>query len=256
MIRLSVCAEMFFQELPFLDRIDAIADAGLSAFEFWHWSSKDIDGIRDRKAKYEMVTTAFSVEPFNIPIVDAASKDKFIAGVKDTIAIARKLECSRLIVLSGMEMTNVSRITQQRNIVTNLRAVAGISEKAGVTLVLEPLNILVDHKGYYLHSAYEGFEIVKEVDSPNVKLLYDIYHQQISEGNLINSITENIDLIGHFHVADVPGRHEPGTGEINYSNLFKKIDDLGYTGFIGLELEPLANSRKVIHDVMRAADIR
>jgi hydroxypyruvate isomerase len=143
-------------------------------------------------------------------------------GIKDSIEVAQKLECSTLLVTTGNEIVGVPRKTQHENIVESLREAAELAENADITLVSEPLNILVDHKGYYLHSSGEGFDILREVDSPNVKLLYDIYHQEITEGNLIDPITKIIDLIGHFHVGDVPGRHEPGTGEINYASVFRK----------------------------------
>ena len=111
-----------------------------------------------------------------------------------------------------------------------------------MTLVLEPLNVLVDHKGYFLETSAEGFEMVDEVGSEAVKLLYDIYHQQITEGNLIANLTANVAKLGHVHVADVPGRHEPGTGEINYRNVFKAVADAGYQRYVGLEYRPLADA--------------
>src|SRR4029077_17233792 len=106
------------------------------------------------------------------------------------------------------------------------------------TVVLEPLNVLVDHAGYYLVTTAEGLEIVDEVASPNVKLLFDIYHQQISEGNVIRNLTENLAKIGHVHAADNPGRHEPGTGELNYAVIFRALDAAGYDGHVGLEYRP------------------
>ncbi len=131
-----------------------------------------------------------------------------------------------------------------------LKTAAPLAEEAGVTLVLEPLNILVDHPGYFLTSSREGFEIVEQVGSPAVKLLYDIYHQQVTEGNLIATITSHIDLIGHFHAADVPGRHEPGTGEINYANVLAAIDEAGYEGFIGLEYAPTVATAESLQAVL------
>lgn len=112
-------------------------------------------------------------------------------------------------------------------------------EEAGVTLVVEPLNILVDHPGYYLYSSEEAFQIIDEVGSPNVKVLFDIYHQQIMEGNLISRIQRNINKIGHFHAADNPGRHELYMGEIQYLNVFRAIEETGYRGYIGFEYFPL-----------------
>ena len=119
-----------------------------------------------------------------------------------------------------------------------------------MTLVIEPLNVLVNHKGHYLSTSTEGFQILGEVGSPNIQLLFDIYHQQITEGNLIQNITRNIEKIGHFHVADVPGRHEPGTGEINYSNVFGAIVKAGYTGFVGLEMWPTIDQATAIRQTL------
>jgi len=248
MVKFSVCIEMIFRELPFLDRIGAVADAGFNAFEFWGWRSKDIEKVLEGKKRYGLTVSAFCVEPMGW-IVDSNTRREFIAGVRDSIDIAHKLDCSRLIVTTGNEMAHVSRKDQHKSIVESLKEAAKHVEKASLTLVLEPLNVLVDHKGYYLSSSREGFQIIKEVDSPNVRLLYDIYHQQITEGNLISTITGNIDLIGHFHAADVPGRHEPGTGEINYANVLRKIDESGYRGFVGLEFKPLTDAREALEKV-------
>ena len=113
-----------------------------------------------------------------------------------------------------------------------------ILEKYGIMLVIEPLNTLVDHKGYYLVTSDEGFDIIREVDSDNVKLLFDIYHQQVSEGNVISNMVNNLDLIGHLHSAGCPGRHELWQGELNYGQIFEAIDNAGYNGFCALEYKP------------------
>jgi hydroxypyruvate isomerase len=124
-----------------------------------------------------------------------------------------------------------------------------------VTLVLEPLNIKVDHPGYYLQTAKEGFEMIDEVGSPALKMLFDIYHHQIMEGNVIADITKNIAKIAHFHVADVPGRHEPGSGEINYANVFRAIASSGYQGFVGLEYKPSRAAEETLRDVLRMSNV-
>src|SRR4029077_20010869 len=150
----------------------------------------------------------------------------------------KRLGSKTLIVTTGIEDRSMPRADQHAHYVTALKAVAHMAEDAQVTLVLEPLNTKVDHPGYYLQTAKEGFEILDEVGSPSVKMLFDIYHHQIMEGNVIADITKNISKIAHFHVADVPGRHEPGTGEINYANVFRAIAASGYQGFVGLEFKP------------------
>jgi len=249
MLRFSVCIETIFRELPFLDRIDAVAETGYPAFEFWGWRRKDLDGILERKRRHGLEVAIFSVDHKG-RLVDYSTRNEFIAGLKESLKIAHRLECSTLLVTVGKEITGVPRKRQHESIVKCLREAARLTEKAGVTLALEPLNVLVDHKGYYLYSSREGFEIINEVNSPNVKLLYDIYHQQIMEGNLIDTITRNIDHIAHFHVADVPGRHEPGTGEINYVNVFRSIENAGYDGYVGLEFKPLTDSKEALRKVM------
>ena len=249
MVRLSVCIEMIFRELPFLDRITAVANVGYPAFEFWGWTSKDIKGIQKKKNDLGLDVATFGVDPGG-RIVDYETRNIFIKGVKSSIETAHRLECSTLIVTVGNDLEGVTREKQHESIVKCLKEAAKLVEKSNITIALEPLNILVDHKGYYLYSSGEGFQILKEVNSPNVKLLYDIYHQQITEGNLIDTITKNIASIGHFHTADVPGRHEPGTGEINYTNVFRKIDEVGYNKYVGLEFMPVAPPKEVLKKVM------
>ncbi len=218
MARVSVCVEMIFNDRPFLERIPATAKAGFPAFEFWGWSNKDIPAVAEAKKQAGLELSAFCIETGG-PLVNPATKPAFLEGTKKAVEVAHALDCKTLIVTVGNEIAGVPREGQHQAIVEALRAAAPIAQQAAVTIVVEPLNILVDHKGYYLATSAEGFDIVREVGSRAVRLLYDIYHQQITEGNLIQNITENIGLIGHFHSADVPGRHEFGTGEINYRNV-------------------------------------
>ena len=147
----------------------------------------------------------------------------------------------------------MDRAAQHRAIVEKLKAGAPLLEDAGVTAVVEPLNILVDHAGYYLSTSAEGLELVDEVGSPNVRLLFDIYHQQITEGNVTQNLVRDIDRIGHIHVADVPGRHEPGSGELNYAYIFKAIQGAGYRGFVGLEYVPQADSTDSLKQTLSLA---
>ena len=175
-----------------------------------------------------------------IPLNDPAQRDAYVAGLRESIAVASRFACRTLITQVGQEIPGVLRAAQHQSIVDGLRACVKILTEAGVTLVVEPLNTLVNHPGYYLSGAAEGFDSIREVDSPSVRLLYDVYHQQITEGNLLANITSNIDLIGHVHVAGVPGRHEPLTDcEIDYRVILAKLRDLGYQGAVGLEYHPL-----------------
>jgi hydroxypyruvate isomerase len=143
-----------------------------------------------------------------------------------------------LITQSG-EDTGARRDFQHKAIVASLKEADKILEGSGVTLLLEPLNRKIDHRGTYLESSCEGFEILDETDSDNVKLLLDIYHQQISEGDVIRQACANIDKIAHFHAAGNPGRNELDRGELDYLRVFKALDNAGHKGYFGLEYFPL-----------------
>jgi hydroxypyruvate isomerase len=251
--RLSACIEAVFTQGAFEQRLDQVKAAGLTAFEFWGWRNRDLDALAKKKEETGLELAGFSCDTGGA-LVAEGSAAKFLPALKDSVATAKKLGCRKMIVTVGNELKNVPRAEQHRNIVAALKAGAPLCEEAGVTLVLEPLNILVNHKGYYLATSAEGFEILDEVGSPNVKLLFDIYHQQITEGNLVQNISRNISKIGHFHVADVPGRHEPGTGEINYGNVFRAIVKAGYTGFVGLEMWPTIDHATAVKQTMALFD--
>lgn len=257
MLRFSACIEMMYRELDFYDRFNAAEASGLAAAEFWGWSNKDLEKIKKVKKCINIPIAGMCVDSFNADnargyrngIVYSENCDAFVECVKDSVKLAKELEIPNLIVTTGQERKDVSREEQHKNVVSALKEAAPIVERENVTLVLEPLNILVNHKGYYLATSTEGFEIIREVNSPNVKLLFDIYHQQITEGNLLNNILNNIDLIGHFHVADTNGRHEVGTGEINYKNIFNAIESTNYSGFVGLEYSPIAPTTETIRSL-------
>ncbi|MCU0491373.1 MAG: TIM barrel protein [Chloroflexaceae bacterium] len=234
-LRFSVCVETIFTNMPFEQRLEHVHDQGFEAFEFWGREGKDMNITLALKHALRLEVSAFlgSKEP----LVDAAQRPAFLKDIARNSAIAADLACERLIVLAGTTLPGVSREEQRASLVAGLREAAVLAADADVTLLLEPLNA-IDHPGSFLTSSDEGFAIVREVNSPNVRLLFDVYHQQISEGNLSQRITQNLDLIGHFHIADVPGRHEPGTGEINYDHLFWLLREQGYKGYVGLEYIP------------------
>ena len=237
MINLSACIEAMYKDVPFVERIEKVAAVGMKTFEFWGWGNKDIDAIKAAKDKCGMVVGTFGANVGG-SLVDPSNRDKLPEALKQSIEVCHKLDCKRMLVTTGNEIQGVKREVQHQSIVDGLKVAAEILESEDITLSLEPLNMLVNHKGYYLYTSEEGFQIVDEVGIPSVGLLYDIYHQQITEGNLIANITASIDKIAHFHVADVPGRHEPGSGEINYRNVFKSISETGYKDLVGLEFWP------------------
>jgi hydroxypyruvate isomerase len=234
-LNFSVCVETLFRDKPFEQRLEYVADQGFQAFEFWHRKGKDMNIALALKLALRLELAAFAASEASM--VDPAQRRQFIADVTKAASLAVDMACANLIVTSGPAMPGVPREEQRWHLADVLKEAAETAADAGVTLVLEPLNQR-DHPGVFLSSSDEGFAIVREVNSPHVRLLFDIYHQQISEGDLTRRIVENLDLIGHIHVADVPGRHEPGTGEINYEQLFGVLREQGYQGYVGLEYFP------------------
>lgn len=239
-MNLSVCIDALFNGKDFVESMRAVKGAGISAFEFWVWWTKDLQQIKKAKDELGMELVGFCTK--FISLVDPSQRDSYLEGLAESIEAAKMLGCKNLITQVGNEIQGVSREEQHKSLVEGLKACVPILEKEGITLLVEPLNITVDHKGYYLYRSAEAFEIIDKVGSNNVKVLFDIYHQQIMEGNLIANITGNIDKIGHFHAAGTLGRHELPTGEIDYPNVFDAIDKTGYQGFTGLEYFPLKDA--------------
>lgn len=251
-VRLSVCIDMIMTDIPFLERMERVKRLGYPAFEFWEWKNKDVDAIIRKKNELGLEVATIMGSGWK-PLFTEETRKTFVSNIQASLAAAKRLGAKTLIVTTGNEDKQLSRAEQHAGYVAALRAVAPLAEHAQIPLVLEPLNTKVDHPGYYLQTAKEGFEILDEVGSPAVKMLFDIYHHQIMEGNVIQDITSNIAKIAHFHVADVPGRHEPGSGEINYANVFRAIASSGYQGFVGLEFKPSRNADETLKEVLRLA---
>jgi len=248
-VRLSVCIDMIMTDLPFLERMERVKRLGYPAFEFWDWKNKDVDAIIRKKNELGLEIATIMGSGWK-PLFTEEARKTFVSEIQASLAAAKRFGSKTLIITTGFEDKRIPRAEQHAHYVAALKAAAPFAEQAQLTLVLEPLNTKVDHPGYYLQTAKEGFEILDEVGSPAVKMLFDIYHHQIMEGNVIQDITKNISKIAHFHVADVPGRHEPGTGEINYANVFRAIASTGYQGFVGLEFKPSGNAEEALKAVL------
>lgn len=247
MLQISACIEMLFRELPFPARFAAAAAAGFQGVEFWGWAEKDLSAVEDGLAASGLPLAACCVGTRDRAAASAYADGCLLkrenAGVfRDIVAVSieavKPLGGRTLIVTTGNTLPDIPRCVQHDAVLSCLSAAAELLEQEGMTLVLEPLNLLCDHKGYFLSRSDEAFSILRTVHSPNIKLLFDVYHQQITEGFLTENIRRNIDLIGHFHIGDVPGRHQPGTGEIRYSHIFSAIAGTEYPGFIGCEYTP------------------
>ena len=234
---------MMFTELPFLDRFAAAAGAGFKAVEFLF--PYDFD----KKQIAELLTgNGLTLVLHNLPAGNWAAGERGIGchptrvaefrdGVERAIEYATTLSCPRVNCLAGILPEGVSADAARETLVENLRYAAAKLESANILLLLEPVNSR-DIPGFFVDRTRPALEIIRDVASANLKLQYDIYHAQVLEGDLARTIETEFEHIGHIQLADNPGRHEPGTGEINYPYLFRRIDELGYTGWIGCEYKP------------------
>ena len=236
---LSVMLWTVYKDLPFEQRLEKAAEAGYQAVElvkeFENWT--DADFRRGNSKKRSLGITFDATAGVWTGTADPRARDKFVGDLKNFLPIAEKLECSAIIVLSGNRVEGLSHDAHHEACIEALKRGADLAAKQKAALLLENIDQEENPK-YYLTSVAEGFEIIRKVNHPNVKFLYDFYHEQIAEGNLIEKLEKNIDLVGLVHIADVPGRHEPGTGEINYANIFRKLAQLKYDHYAAMEFEP------------------
>jgi hydroxypyruvate isomerase len=248
-MKLSLCLDPFFKEIDdYCVRAQKAADLGFDAVEFWDSSKVDMPRMRDVCDKAGIAISGFNVaNSWGCHLASPTSQ--VIAYAKESLILAKEMKAKHLLFLSGNVQSK--HPSQQAIITKNLSCLAPLAEEYGITLVLEALNTLEDHSGYFLDSSDMGFEIIKCVGSPNVGLLYDIYHMQIMEGHLIRNMTKNASLIRHIHVAGCPGRHEPFDGEINYPNVLKALHEAGYNGYVGLEYFPTYDNEKSLADTLK-----
>lgn len=238
-MRFCVPVPCFFSDMEFTDAIKKIGELGFDAAETYQWRHLDLDAVKNACDTSGVELLSMCTTEFNMTAPELRSK--WLDGLRESCAAAKKMGVKRLITQVGND-TGAERAYQHESIVAALNEARPILEDSGVTIMIEPLNLYVDHPGYYLWSAYEAFDIIKEVDHPLVKVVYDIYHQQIMEGNIIPSVTNNLDLIAHLHSAGHPGRIELQFGESDYKVIFAAIDKAGYKGACGLEYHPTMES--------------
>ena len=246
----SVCIPAVFGEKPVHEALPKIQKTGATHYEFWSWWDQDVDAIEAAQKATGLKPAALCT--YFIPLTEPERRGEYIEGLKKSIEVARRLGCPTLISQLGND-TGAPREAQHASIVEGLKACAPLLEEAGIVLTIEPLNVLVNHLGYYLTTSAEGYEIVREVNSPNVRLLFDVYHQQITEGNLIANIAAGAELIGHIHAAGNPGRHELTLeNEIHYPSVFAALKRLGYDKAIGLEYFPVTDPIGSLNELFKA----
>jgi hydroxypyruvate isomerase len=233
------CIEwLFAKEHPSLaNRIRAAHEAGVRAVEFHLWRDKPLAEVRDALRETGMELLSFVVEPRR-SLVDPAQHEEFLQAVRESLQAARQAGAKCLVVASGFTRPDVSRQVQHDEAVGILRQAAALAEAAGIVLLLEPLNTRVDHPGMYLDSTTEGLDIIEEVGSPHLRLLYDAYHSAVMDEQPGEVLKDRVHLVGHVQVADHPGRAEPGSGALDWSARVAALRAVGYSGSVGLEYRP------------------
>ena len=247
MVNLAANLSMMFNEVEFMERFKQASDSKFKGVEYlfpYDFPKEDISNELNENNLEQVL--------FDLPAgdwesgdrgiaVDPNRKNEFKEGVALALEYAGVLKPKNLTCLVGKAPGNVPDNQAKSILIENLSYASTETKKAGIRLLVEPINTL-DIPGYWLHNTKEAIEIIKEVNNSNLLLQYDIYHMQIMEGNIINTISNNLNMIGHMQLADNPGRHEPGTGELNYPVIFEKLDQMGYKGWIGCEYVPIKDS--------------
>ena len=255
----SACIEPMYHELPFLDRFQAAKDDGFAFVEFWSWTDKDLDAVRAAAERAGVGIAGFNGDA-ELSLIDPSQKAAYLAFLRRSVEAAKKVGARSLTIHSnglgeGGAVINaydeLSGTVKLCAMFDTLKECAKLAEESGVLMNLEPLNITTDHAGNFLTSTRMAAEITRLIGSPMLKVLYDAYHMQLNEGSICDNIRAYRDQFGHIHVADAPGRHEPGTGEINYAQVFRCLEETGYAGLAGFELIPKTTTAEAVKAIMR-----
>lgn len=245
---LSVMLWTVFNNLPFEERLAKVAEAGYTNIElvgeYAKWTPADFD--RANAARKKLGIHFDTSAGLKNSVGNPAERNALVEELRQALVPMETLACPAMIVMSGNIVPGLSREQQHQSCIDSLKAAVKVVE--GKQIDGQPVRLLLENidqeenPRYYLKSSAEGMDIVRAVNHPQVQFLYDLFHEQIFEGNLIEKLEKNIDVIGLIHIADVPGRHEPGTGEINFANVYKKLAQLNYKRMVAMEFKPTGDA--------------
>ena len=255
----SIMLWTVWRDLPFEQRLENVHQAGYRNVElvgeYRHWSEDDFK--RANAKRKELGIRFDTTAGLRHGVGNPNDRDAMLADVRNELPIMEKIECPACIIMSGNVVPGMPRATQHQSCIEGLKRAAEIIQ--GKEINGQPIRLLLENidpeenPKYYLQSVAEGFEIIRAVDHPQVRFLYDFYHEQIAEGNLIEKLEKNIEYTGLCHVADVPGRHQPGTGEIDYNNIYKKLAQLNYNHIVAMEFYPQGDPIEILHHAREVA---
>ncbi|MGI6438749.1 MAG: TIM barrel protein [Sphaerochaetaceae bacterium] len=259
MLTFSANIEMLFPTIPFYDRFAISKTSGFDEVEFWSWENKDLQRIGELSKEYNLPISTISGDASDYALCDDSHMKGYIDYARASIEAAKKIGSPKIVLHSnaldeqGQVIDTYNEVPSYRlfmNMAKTLLALAPYAEKENIMCVVEPLNIHVDHVGNFLQSVDQGGHLIQVVNSPKIKVLYDMYHMHINNGNLIPNFYTWQEEIGHIHIADSPGRHEPGTGEINYHNICNELIKAQYRGVVAFELSPKNTYQEAVQAIM------
>jgi len=258
MIKHCACIDTLYTELPFEDRFAAAKADGFESVEFWDWRIRDLDQVKAAAEKAGIAISGFNGDA-DYSLVDPTHKEAYLRDLEKSLQAAKKVGAATVTIHSnalgegGVVVNHYDELSDTVKLCSmydTLLASVKLAESYGIRMNLEALNIKVDHVGNFLQTTQMAAEITRLINSPYLKVLFDAYHMQYNEGALCYNLEKYIDQIGHIHVAYCPGRHEPGTGEINYHNVYQTLERLGYENRVGYELFPATDTKTAVEAIM------
>ncbi len=257
-LRKAANLETLYTEIPFYDRFQAARKDGFEFIEFWGWTDKDLDALHAAARDAGIGICGFNGDA-DYSLIDPTHKKPYLDALRQSLEVAKKIGSLSVTIHSNAlgdggvvvnHYDDLSDTVKLCSMYDTLLACVPLADEYGVNLNLEGLNITTDHVGNFLQTTQMAAEIVRLIGSPRLKVLYDAYHMQLNEGKLADTLSTYVDAIGHIHVADAPGRHEPGTGEIDYAFLLRHLENIGYTGIVGYELFPKTDTQTAVKAIM------
>ncbi len=259
-LRKCACIDTLYTELEWKDRFLAAKNDGFAAVEFWDWRIRDLDETRQAAQEAGIAISGFNGDA-DYSLVDPNHKERYLEDLARSMEAAKRVGAASVTIHSNAlgeggivvnHYDSLSDTVKLCSMYDTLLACAKMAEKEEINLNLEALNITTDHVGNFLKYTQMGAEICRLINSSRLKLLYDVYHMQLNEGCICDTISNYGGQFGHIHIADAPGRHEPGTGEINYRKVIRHLEECGYTGYVGYELFPLHDTKTAVEAIMEA----